>query len=279
MVYFGQEFADILPLVSLSPAVIMPEGFVFMHRKDADADIFFVANQEAAERAADISFNISGKRPEMWDPLTGERRELVEYSVGNGRTVVPLQFASAGSCFVIFRKPLPAARAQGKNFPEYVSAKTLSGKWEVDFDGSAGPSFSATFERLGDWSASADERIKYFCGRASYRLRFDFDGDPDASWFLNLGKVDSLAKIRLNGRPMATLWCYPYRADVSKFLKRGGNELEVEMVNQWWNRLIGDEQPGVVPYTTVSARQFWKAGDPLVPSGLSGPVTLERILP
>lgn len=94
---------------------------------------------------------------------------------------------------------------------------------------------------------------------------------------LNLGRVESLARTRLNGKEVATLWCYPYRANVWDCLAKGGNKLEIEMVNPWWNSLIGDEQPGAIRNTTVSACLFWKAGDPLAPSGLIGPVVLETI--
>jgi hypothetical protein len=89
--------------------------------------------------------------------------------------------------------------------------------------------------------------------------------------------VESLAKIRLNGRTVNALWCYPYRVDVSDFLVNGENRLEIGIVNQWWNQLVGDEQPGAVRKTNVSARLFWKANDGLVPAGLLGPVVLETI--
>jgi hypothetical protein len=89
--------------------------------------------------------------------------------------------------------------------------------------------------------------------------------------------VESLAKIRLNGKEISTLWCYPYRVNVSDFLVNGENKLEVELINQWWNRLVGDEQPGAVRTTSVSARLFWKANADLIPSGLLGPVILETV--
>ena len=106
---------------------------------------------------------------------------------------------------------------------------------------------------------------------------FDFGGKLPGKWFLNLGTVELLAKIRLNGKDVNTLWCYPYRVNVSDFLISGVNKLEIEIINQWWNQLIGDEQPGAIGKTAVSARLFWKASDKLVPAGLLGPVVLESI--
>ena len=154
---------------------------------------------------------------------------------------------------------------------------TISGKWAVTFASSVNPPFYRTFERLVDWTSSSEKEIKYFCGKATYTIPFNFDGQLPGPWFLNLGKVESLAKIRLNGKEVTTLWCHPYRANVSDYLVKGENKLEIEMVNQWWNQLIGDEQPGATRTTTVSARLFWKASDPLVPSGLLGPVVLETM--
>jgi hypothetical protein len=65
--------------------------------------------------------------------------------------------------------------------------------------------------------------------------------------------------------------------NVSNFLKPGDNRLEIEIVNQWWNQLVGDEQLGAIRKSNVSARLFWKATDKLMPAGLLGPVVLETI--
>lgn len=275
MVFFGPELSDIIARIELNPDVGLPEGFVFTHRQADGADIYWIANQKDEPRTAEISFRVAGGQPERWDALTGEIRPLHQFVAGNGRTSIPLQFDPAGSCFIVFRgNPIPPEPSR-RNFPSFKPVQTISGTWDVTFAGSVNPPFQRTFDRLVDWTSSSEKEIRYFCGKATYGLSFNFDGKQPGPWFLNLGRVESLARIRLNDREVATLWCHPYRAGVSEFLVKGENRLEIEMVNPWWNQLIGDEQPGANRTTTVSARLFWKAGDPLLPSGLLGPVVLE----
>jgi hypothetical protein len=81
----------------------------YIHRRDADSDIYFVANGKGAPDLADCTFRISGKLPELWHPDTGRIEPAAAYSIRDGRTVVPLRFDSNGSVFVIFRKPLTDA--------------------------------------------------------------------------------------------------------------------------------------------------------------------------
>jgi hypothetical protein len=273
----GLSLADFLAKAGLTPDVAMPVDFVYTHRKEADTDIYFIANQKNEQRKAEISFRIMNKQPEYWDALTGERRKLNVYTVNNGRTIIPLEFQQSGSCFIVFKNGSEPGHSSTKNFPGYSQTQTISGTWNVTFAGNINPPFFRTFNRLTDWTLSDDQEIKYFCGKATYAINFNFGGKLPGNWYINLGRVESLAKIRLNGKEISTLWCYPYRVNVSDFLVNGENKLEVELINQWWNRLVGDEQPGAVRTTSVSARLFWKANADLIPSGLLGPVILETV--
>jgi hypothetical protein len=275
--FFGQGLDALVTAIHLPPDVEMPADFVFTHRIEAGTDIYFVANQKNEPCKAEISFSVTNKQPELWDPLTGERRKIDNFIGKDSHTIIPMEFAEAGSCFVIFRDRIDKQDVNKGNFPVYSEKQVISGIWDVLFSGSVNPPFHRNLEMLADWTTFGDKEIKYFCGTATYAINFNFSEKLPGDWYLNLGKVESLAKIRLNGREVNTLWCYPYRVKVSDFLVEGANKLEISLVNQWWNQLVGDEQPGAVRKTNVSARLFWKAGDRLVPSGLLGPVVLETI--
>ena len=69
----------------------------YTHRRDGQTDIYFVANREDRQVEATCTFRVSGKAPELWDPLTGEMRALPEFASRDGRTTVPLRFEAAQS--------------------------------------------------------------------------------------------------------------------------------------------------------------------------------------
>ena len=155
----------------------------------------------------------------------------------------------------------------------------IVGPWEVEFPPLA-PSdkepLKTTFEKLASWSDSAVERIQHFSGTATYRKTFPVSGlrSPVSKIFLDLGNVKNLAEATLNGKPLGILWKEPFRVDVTDALVEGKNELVIQVTNLWVNRLIGDEKLPEKDRATWTSGQFFKAADPLLPSGLLGPVTL-----
>ncbi len=125
-----------------------------------------------------------------------------------------------------------------------------------------------------DWTERLEEGIKYYSGTAIYKTQFDVTNLQNNE-YLDLGEVKDvgIAKVKLNGKDLGILWCPPFRVSVKGLLKEKGNELEIEIVNTWRNRLIGDrEKPANERFTktNITIKPDWK----LQPSGLLGPVRL-----
>ncbi len=267
----------------------------WIHRQTDGMDIYFVANLSAVSGQAEVAFRVSGKMPELWDPVTGETGDLPEFHREEGRTVVPLEFAPKQSWFVVFQRPAGEAAAPTRQeFPRNVECLELTGPWEVTFDPRWGGPGTVVFQELQDWITRAEEGIKFYSGTATYRKTFDA---PHAGvTYLDLGAVKNLAQVRLNGQDLGIVWTAPWRVNVGKALQEKGNRLEIEVVNLWPNRLIGD---GALPkrdrLTKTNVRTYernlpasfpcwWnldcedrkKTGAPaqLLSSGLLGPVSL-----
>jgi hypothetical protein len=161
----------------------------------------------------------------------------------------------------------------------------ITGPWEVNFAPGRGAPEKITFDQLADWTKRPEDGIKHFSGKAVYRKTFVLDPSqvkhlnsqiPNVKYqtFLDLGKVNDIATVRINDRELATLWLPPYRVDITAAVKPGANTLEVEVVNTWNNRLAGDAAlPLERRLTSVTAATVSK-DTPLMPAGLLGPVNI-----
>ena len=79
----------------------------FIHRKTADADIYFIANARKEAREITARFRVSGKQPELWNSEKGTIKDLVVFKQNeDGTTTIPLSLASEESVFVVFKKPV-----------------------------------------------------------------------------------------------------------------------------------------------------------------------------
>lgn len=314
MVANGVDLREVFDGVKLLPdcQISGSDSVLFLHRTRGTGngtagaenrdrgpeDIYFISNQSAHRVVVDAAFRVKGKAPELWDPLLGTVRELPAYTQAGEVTRVPLQLERYGSCFVVFRPGAtkgvsadvagrPASADVAANFPEPKVVVEIRGPWTVRFDPlSRGPVKPVVFDTLTDWARCGDTAIKYYSGKAVYkntfRLTGDFQRQADkrhggaGSLFLDLGMVRAMAKVKVNGVYVGGVWTPPYVVDISRAVKKGDNIVEVEVVNTWVNRLIGDSR------LPERERKTWMNVNPYTPesrlesSGLLGPVRVVR---
>ena len=180
----------------------------------------------------------------------------------------------------------------------------IDGPWRVSFQPDRGAPEHITMDQLVSWSEHPDAGVKHFSGTAKYQTSFEIAAgvfSRQAALVLDLGQVEIAARVRLNGKDLGILWKTPYRLDVTGACQPGRNSLEIEIVNLWINRMIGDEQmpedsdrnpngtlkswpawleqgkPSPAGRVTFTSWRLWAKDDPLQPSGLLGPVTLRTI--
>jgi hypothetical protein len=189
----------------------------------------------------------------------------------------------------------------------------IKGPWELEFPKGWGAPERVTLERLVSWTDHPHPGVKYFSGTAIYRRQFEVPTGllaRDRKLYLDLGRVQVIAQARLNGRDLGILWKPPFRVDVTEVVRAGRNELQVSVVNLWPNRLIGDDhlpsdcewippasprnlvphdwgdvlgrwpqwlldkKPSPTGRVTFTTWKHWTKNDPLLESGLLGPVTI-----
>ena len=282
-VYGDKGLGDVLTAVTVTPDFdyTKPEpdaNVLFVHRKLADGDLYFVDNRNDRDETLDASFRVTGKEAELWHADTGTT-ESASFQIADGRTTVPLHLEPWGTVFVVFRKP---AKTPSRTLPKTVETTlaTVDGPWELSFEPNLGAPAKITLGRLTSWSDSSDEGVKYFSGKGTYTKTIDAPADWSAKGdhvWLDLGDVKNLAEVSVNGKPLGIVWKTPYRVDITPALKPGKNAVEIKVTNAWVNRIIGDRQPNVTKTYTFTSPKFYKADSKLVASGLLGPVKVIRI--
>ena len=256
--------------------MIVPEDISWTHRSGELGDIYFVANQREETRTFTASMRINGRKPECWNPVTGEMNTHPSYHIHGKRTEVTLTLAPNESVFIVF----PTEEAADKERTSTDKREPLNRTLETE-------EYTVTFLATGktvvrkdlfDWSKEEDEQIRYYSGTAVYKATFRWKdklkkGQPV---YLNLGKVCNLATVRVNGIDCGTVWTAPYRADIMSALKKGTNELEIEVTNTWANALKGMDE-GKAPYDGIwTNAKYRKQEDTLLPAGILGILTIEN---
>jgi len=282
----------------------------------------------------ECNFRVTGKVPEFWNPITGERTEILVYREENGRTVIPMLFEPEGSKFIVFRTekqkphvveitkdgqplfpnfsfeskthPYIDFRREGDEVISYIQepgtyrvvwsdgrkdqfkAKTgnkiipLSGEWEIRFDPRWGGPQMIKTDELKSWTEFENPGVKYYSGTAIYVKAFNLmESDlKQHRLVLDLGNVKEMASVKINGHPMQVIWAAPFTFDITEFAKSGENYLEIEVVNMWPNRLIGDSklsendrltQTNIVKFNAPDAGQYLRV------SGIMGPVNINLV--
>jgi hypothetical protein len=138
-----------------------------------------------------------------------------------------------------------------------------------------GPEKPVTFDSLVDWTTRPEPGIRHYSGTATYRTTFD----APTGWTrgqtlrIDLGTVHEVAEVLVNGELAGTAWTAPFAVTASN-VKEKGNVLEVRVTNLWPNRLIYDAGLPEGERLTRTNINPYKPGDPLLSSGLLGPVQI-----
>jgi hypothetical protein len=296
-----QETTALLTSAGVKPDFSSSGNIRYTHRSLSDREIYFISNRTGLSVSDTCLFRDGTLNAELWNPVTGEINPIDCSSNQNKTISVPIKLEAFQSFMVVFyhqQKSGINGSANFVNFPVKQTLITLDGSWNVEFDTSWGGPRHVVFDTLTDWSKRPEEGIRYYSGIATYTKSFNMPGnfeiDKKSKYFLDLGKLKNLGRIKLNGNDLGVIWTDPWQVDISDIMKKDDNHLEVEVANLWINRLIGDEsQPwdgikdGKWPewllngtqreskrYTFVVHR-YYKKDDPLSESGLLGPVSIK----
>jgi hypothetical protein len=274
-----------------SPDVSLPDGrtsdgLTFCHRVAGDLDVYFVTNLQPESAEERLTFRVSGKRPSLWDPMSGAIRPVDAFAPRPDATDVPVRLGPWGSAFLVFAPEptaphLPSvrgceeariegrevvcrvatsgrvqieavarggARTLARDVPDVFLPLEVRGPWSVAFEGVRFPRLDLVYESLQPWSA--DPETAQFSGTATYETAFDIAAaylEPEFELHLDLGAVGHVAEVALNGVGLGVCWMTPYRLPIGTSGRPGRNELRVRVTNLLIHHVRSLAEPPAVP--------------------------------
>ena len=277
-IYVGRPLEFVLAAEKIAKDLVA-EDVVWNHRRSDDADWYFVSPARQNEGfVGDVGFRCAGE-VEIWHPETGLSEKVHSASVKDGRTWVPLALAPHESRFVVFRR---GGKLETETPRTVVTAANdvtaLAGPWKVLFPEGWGMPGEMMIEALKPWKElGTTTEAKAFSGTADYLIDFTVDKvDANTIVLLDLGRVESLANVEVNGKDLGDVWSQPYRIPLTGAVKAGRNTLKVSVTDTWYNRLVFDAGQSEADRRTRTIAGPQK-DSPLRDSGLIGPVRIIRI--
>ena len=242
----------------------------FIQKRLGNVNAFFLRNQSDVAQYLDAEFEAEGQ-PELWDPWTGKVVALAVVRRESGRASIAHDLDPFGSVLIVFDPDaaMPAAAAP----PTRTLKRTVpigGDGWKLSATGLVPSGEIATIERdlptLIDWSL--DGELRGFSGRGIYSTTFALSAsDAAGPLILELGQVNDVAEVSVNGKHAGTLLLRPYRAEVTGLVNPGKNHVEITVTNSLFNSMVLREPRPFHAGPTGTASG-------LMPSGLIGPVQL-----
>lgn len=310
-VFSSMSANEALERLNLPPDFQSQPRLSWIHRQDQTDDrhceIYFIATDASTTQRYKCQFRVAGKAATLWNPLTAQVTPLLLNTNARGLSEAEITLEPQGSVFVVFATSTHAgltdvSPAQKTN--EDAGCYELTTPWQLRFPANSGAPAKVAMPQLISWHEHQLSSIQHFSGTAEYHNHFVLPAQFSRCQ-LDLGEVEVMARVYVNGKDLGILWRKPFTIDVTAAAQPGNNALRIDVVNLWVNRLIGDaampddsraerdERGRLVRWpqwlvdgksSPTGRRSFvtfplWKANEPLQRSGLLGPVRVTHAPP
>jgi hypothetical protein len=281
-VYWGMSLVEVLTKQGIQPDAGFKSGntptdkLYLAHRRSGDNDVYFLNNHSKNVFKDTIRLRTNASNAEYWDPVTGKQYSLPVTASGKDGLLLNVVLQPNESGFIITSNPTSSSLPTRLNGSEEKIA-SVEGEWKVYFDPKWDGPGEVVFTNLTDWTKHPDNRIKYYSGTAMYRKTIQIDKIvPGEQLLLRFPQLGSIARVILNGKDVSTVWCSPWEAEITSFIKEGENALEIQVVNSLTNRMVGDASLPVAARFTYSYPEIATPQTSLVASGIMDKVLLVR---
>jgi len=255
-------------------------GLSFIRKKEEGTTVYFISNLSDKFHSGNIKLSVKASSVEIYDPFNG-KKGLVESNIEGYKTVVYLQLKPGQSCFL---RCTSDVLNEGK-WTYYSSAGVtipVNPEWTIT-PTSGAPELPKPVKtwQLQSWTRFGNGYDLY-SGKAMYSAIFSIDKKYlDRRFLLDLGDVRETAKVTINGHDLGLLWCVPYQVIVPENYLKQTNEIEIEVTNLSFNRVIDLDRKGVqwknfneINFVNIRYEPFDASNKKPVESGLLGDIKL-----
>lgn len=261
---------------NILPENLVESGLKFIRRANGNGHIYYIVNHQSRDFYGYLPINSLGKTITLFDPDT-EASGLAQTKNENGKTSIRLQLKAGKSVFI--RTDEATSTMQWQYFEEGKITE-LAGEYQLKFT-EGGPVLpqNHTLNTLESWTKLGENEAS-FSGTATYETTFIRPKGKAAAYLLKLPDVRESAKVWVNGNYLGTLWANPYELQITT-LKKGKNQLKVEVTNLAANRIRAKELAGEewkIFYEINMVNKDYQAFDAKkwqsMPSGIIGKIQL-----
>ena len=278
----GENYAQVLESTGIIPELMKRDHQLSMiRRKNTDGHHYFISALKGADTDGWIPLAIQAQSAIIYNPVDG-RSGKAAIRQNNGKTEVRLQMCSGESLILktFDKEDVDMREWLYCEIKEEVVA--LNNDWIFHFVESTPPiNYNFVLKEIAPWTEMGFPEGKINMGTGVYKKAFNLEKGNYDEWLLDLGDVRETARVRINGRDVATLWSVPYTVFVGKYLTEGRNTIEVEVTSLPANRIAEMDRQGVqwrnfkeINFVDLNYKKTGYGKWEPMPSGLNGQVKL-----
>lgn len=260
------------------------QGLSCIRRANGEDYVYFISNLQGKDVDEWITLSKHGKYATFYNPMNGEVHKAAIDNNGE-ESKVRVQLLSGESVILVISNKNNSDLTPYLYIVEEENATELT-KWKLSFVESAPVKISKTYRltQPRSWTELGNKKLNETMATGLYSTTYNLKEDIQDSvnrFILDLGDVRETARVRINGQTVDTLFAVPYRVDVTNYIRKGKNKIDIEVTNLGANRISKLDRDGVVwrkfndinvvdiNYNTTLYDK-WKP----MPSGLCSPVKL-----
>ena len=212
-------------------------GLRAIRRKTAEGWHYFMVNLTPRDIEGDVALAVPFESATWFNPMNGD---ICPACVHNGKVHIALR-SGESRILQTSAQPVPCVETKSQQSQEL----SLGGPWTLVFTEEA-PRVAGTFtlDKPQTWETLSDSAAVTM-GTGIYTTTFRLTKQQARQqWMIDLGDVRESARVYLNGQFLGCAWAVPFVLDCRNALRKGKNELRIEVTNLPANRISDLDRKG-----------------------------------